>query len=264
MDLCKSCRKKTGKKRKSNENPIKIKCNNCGVKFQRFYSNLGGKNCYCSKLCESLSSLKKYEHLKKTFKENKDEVAYLFGMILGDGHVKRCQKYTAKINIAFDTHHPKILELFKKVMAKLKINFHVEPMIHENCQKINFTLPNQLLKRYNMLWDGDKFQAQPMPKSVITNNINFASGLIDSDGNLRTTPEGFESIRFCNTCKSIVESMSKTLNKNNIFFGLYYYVLKPDKRSGKMPKPVYNIVISRKSEIFKIRKMTNIGIKYKI
>jgi len=118
-----------------------------------------------------------------------------------------------------------------------------------------------LLKSYNMLWSGDKFKAQPIPKSIITNNINFASGLIDSDGNLYTTHEGFESIRFSNTCKSIVKSISQTLNKNNIFFSSYYYVLKPDKRTGKIPKPTYYIVIGRKSEILKIRTIIKYGNK---
>ena len=175
-DLCVNCRaKERGKHLTTTNEPVYIICSYCGKEFLRHVGQVKTIN-YCSRDCQSKHTLWRYAHLEKSFSDHPNELAYLCGLILGDGHLKSSQKYTTKICIAFDVKYPELIQLASEMLSSLEIHFSIEPQTHASCQMINFSLPNDLLKKYNMLWSGNKYDAQPKPISSVINNIDFAAG----------------------------------------------------------------------------------------
>lgn len=254
-DFCKNCRaKKNGSIRKKDKPSRYVTCNGCNKIFKRYSCQIKKVN-YCTKKCYDEQNIKKYKNLFKTFKNNKNELSYLCGLILGDGHLKKYQKYTTKINISFDIKYQGLLNFAIDILNKLEIKHSVEPHTQSNCQRINFSLANNLLNRYGMLWSGNKHKINPkLPKKIVS-NINFAAGLINSDGHVIRKGR-YESFRFTNTCIAIVKLYEKCLKNNKINFNTYSYQPKIDKRNGAMPKRNYIVVIGKKIDMKNIRKTT--------
>ena len=252
LDLCFGCRntrefkprKNTCKKSESSEN---IKCDYCGKIFKK-YKNLLGKVNYCCAMCRDNATLDKYDHLYAKFEQNLDEVAYLCGLMLGDGNLNGIQKRATKINIAFDARKENLIEFAKSILSKLGITFSMEPAIQQNCQKINLSLPNNLLQKYGMLWSGNKYDAQPYPSDDIIHNKKFIGGLINSDGHAVHTGK-HEAIRFTNTCESIIRALEESLIHNKIEFNKYSYEPTIHKKTGNYQKRSYILYIGNKKNM---------------
>lgn len=255
IDLCIICRSKHRFDNGKIDMPSHlIACDYCGKEFQQFYSHSNiRKHNYCSKDCHNSSYLKRYEHLYKSFNKNPNELAYLCGLILGDGNLRKQARQTTKICISFDIKHQNLLDFACDILYKLEIDFSIAPTIQSNCQKINFAVPDKLLQTYNMLWSGNKFDNQPVPIDDIIHNPNFIGGLINSDGNVNRGNSGHESLRFVNTCKSIIDSFKKSLHINNIEFNEYSYNPTIHPQTRNMQKQSYIIVIGKTKYVKHLR-----------
>lgn len=230
----------------------KVKCLGCHKGFLKMPSKMR-KNNFCSLKCRDDYNIGiRYGHLYQIFNKNLNAISYLFGLILGDGNLRKTGKITTRVSIGFDIKYNNLIKIFEKIAKKLKINYFIEPKVHNNCQAIGFVLTNKLLKKYGMLYNGSKYNNQPKPIDKIINNINFIAGLINSDGYCgfsRTKTNKFKKIRFSNTVYSIVESLKKSLEKNKIDYRCYYKDGKFDKRTGNTNKNFWIIDINKKRSI---------------
>jgi hypothetical protein len=254
-DLCSDCRAKNRFPNGKIDKPsILVNCAYCGKEVRKFASSLS-KTVFCNKICEAEASQIKYNHLYETFEQNPNELAYLCGLILGDGHLHKGQKYTTPITIAFDIKYPELMEYTVFVLDKLQVIYSFAPTTQSNCQMLNLTLPDKLLEKYGMLWSGNKFDAQPIPIDSIINNINFVGGLINSDGSVCTQYQGerpYFVVNFVNTCKSIIECYTHCLSQHNIHFGTYTYDPTPHPLTGNMQKRSWTVKITQQKEIERI------------
>jgi len=243
-------------------NKIEVTCLGCGKVLLKYPSKVG-KNNFCSLKCRDKYKIKsKYGHLYEIFNENINEVAYLIGLIMGDGNLRKLdQKKTTRISIGFDIKHENLIKIFKKVATRLKINYFVEPKIHNNCQAIGFVLPDKLLKMYGILYSGAKYNNQPKPVDKIVNNINYAAGLINSDGWCGYRLKKYKTIGFINTVSSIGESLVQCLRCNNIECSYYIYDGYIDKRTKKKGKTQYQLRVLKEAEIDKLKSQLKYNIK---
>lgn len=261
-DYCKRCRyllnsnlKYLGEVEKK-----RVACLNCKNIFHK--KNGRDTKCCSLKCRDEYNSNKKYGHLFDTFKNNVNEAAYLFGLMLGDGHLRKVdQKNTTRVCIAFDVKHNDLIETFKEVVRVLEIDYFVEPKIHKNCQVIGFVLPDKLLERYEILYNGAKYDNHPKPADEVINNINFAAGLINSDGWCGFSQKKYKTITFTNTVFSIVEALTECLNYNDVLHKEYEYKGYFDKRTNKRNKSQKQIHILRQKEIDKFQCKLSYGIK---
>jgi hypothetical protein len=262
IQLCPSCRaKERWKTRKPNQAPIKKKCAHCSKVFSAKPYACNENTC-CSRKCASIhANEEKYGHLMKRFDKYEDHVAYLIGLILGDGHLKKCAQYTTRISIAFDNKKPEMIELAKSVFDKLSIDHYQEDKIHKNCQMIGFTLPDSLLSKLGIKYSGDKFRNQPSPRASIKKNINYAAGLINSDGHVSLTRTGKEKLVFTNTVKSVVDSFCQSLEQNDIEYKRYRYDGLVDKRTGRKNKDMMTVYIEKQASVAKFRKICYFSMK---
>lgn len=229
-----------------NKNIPIYKCDNCNADVKK---QKNGKNIFCNQNCKTKFTLKKYSILYETFTVNINETAYLFGLILGDGHLKKTGQNTTRISIAFNAADDVGLMIAKTVMSKLQINYFIEPLLHNNCLTLGFILPDDILIKYNMLFHGNKYTAQPNCRYDLISNVNFALGLLNSDGCLYTyLKKPKRVISFSNVVKSIIDDFLECLKLNNIHNCLYKS--QPKNQKWKLS---YRVHISRKSEIAKIR-----------
>lgn len=260
--LCKDCRAKNRHIRRKCKKKKKIYCYFCGKELFRSVHLIKEQN-FCSKQCSDKSYLQsKYEHLEKIFDKNLNDVAYLFGLILGDGHFKKTeQKKTTRISIAFNAQQKKLISIFEKIAKKLEINYFTEPKIHNNCQMIGFVLPDKLLKKYNLCFNGSKYKEQPSINKNLCNNINFIIGMINSDGCHYLTKKKYETIWISGTVKSIIDSCCDCLYVNDIDYRLYYYKGRIDKRNGNLNKGKYLINISKKNTLKRLKEKISFKIK---
>ena len=263
-DLCKSCRSKFNlifqeslSKRRWNNIDVRrsISCSFCGKNIKKYPSFINEKNNFCDMECRDSYVLKKYDILYDSFEKNIDEVAYLFGLILGDGHLRKInQKYTTRIDISFNSKEVNMIKLAKTVMEKIKIDYYEQIDKNSNCLHLGFILPDKLLERYGMLWKGSKFKANPYPIKNIINNINTAIGLINSDGHCAKRKEKIKYIRFNNVTKSIVEVFMECLSFHDIFYSNSIYKGRIDARTGNKNKDSFFVGIGVKG----VEKMFNI------
>ncbi len=268
-DLCPSCRAKNnaggGKKYRKRK---QLCCDYCGKNFKRSINLVKSKN-YCSRLCVSNSYLKnRYGHLEEIFDKNPDEVAYLFGVILGDGNFKKTeQKNTTRITIAFDVKWQNLLNIFLEVLEKLKIKYFVEPKTYKNCQLMGFVFPDQLLKKYSLDYIGSKYKAQPEINKNISSNINFVAGMINSDGcctrsfNNNKNKKKYERIVISGITESIINSCCYCLNVNSIDHKLYHRQGRVDKRNGNLNKDSHIVAMCKIKSINRLRDKTAFKIK---
>lgn len=254
-DYCRKCRMLHRRKPISyiKKGKMKVKCLGCKEKFLRIPSRVV-KNNFCSLKCrDEYNIINRYGHLYKTFNKNINEVSYLFGLILGDGHLKKLdQKNTTRVSIAFNVKYDKLLNIFKKVAKKLKINYFIEPKCHHNCQVLGFMLTDKLLNKYGMLYNGAKYDSQPKPIKGIVNNINFVVGLINSDGWCGYMSKRYRIISFVNTTFSIIKCFKQNLENNKIDYKCYHVNGRIDKRTNNMSKEQWLITIRKKDSIKKL------------
>lgn len=260
--LCKNCRAKNRSIKRKCKKKKKIYCYFCGKDFFRSVHLIKKQN-FCSKQCSDKGYLQsKYGHLEKIFDKNLNCVAYLFGLILGDGYLRKIdQKRTTRISIAFNYKQKKLINIFEKIAKILEINYFIEPKIYNNCQMIGFVLPDKLLEKYNFCFNGNKYKTQPSVSKNICNNINFMIGMINSDGTHYLTKKKYEIIRVNGIVKSIIDSCCYCLYFNDIDYRLYYYKGRIDKRNGNLNKGVYSINISKKNTLRKLKKKASFKIK---
>tara|TARA_Y100000310_G_C20620546_1_gene783041 strand:- start:565 stop:1536 length:972 start_codon:yes stop_codon:yes gene_type:complete len=251
-DFCRKCRcKKNIRKqvsladrrwKKGCSISILLNCQNCDQVIKRTPSHIN-TNIFCSMQCRDKYLVKiRYGAYENLFNENFNETCYLFGLILGDGHLKKSGRLTTRVSIACDYtgKWDTINSVAKQVLNKLQVSWHEEPKKHGSCAMIGFILPNCLLAKYGLLFHGNKYNAEPCPKEIIVNNINFASGLLNSDGcfSKHTGRKSFY-YNFSNIVKSIFCSFKQCLQFNGIECRSYFYKGKFDKRTKKINKSYY-------------------------
>lgn len=261
-DLCASCRSKERWKQKPRKGKIlNIKCAFC-KKDMRISKYLLMKNSCCSRSCSlNYAYHKKYHHLDESLKNNPNEVAYLIGLVMGDGHLKKNAKKTTRISIACDAKKPNLINLATSIMDKLQIKWFQEPLIRKNCVYLGFTMPDKILDSFGIMYSGNKYKNQPYPNKNIINNINYVAGLINSDGHSSLQSNGKPNIVIVNTVKSIIKSALKCLYKNKIHYTHYEYKAKKDKRTNKIHKNPLYIVISREYDVNKLKSLVSFKIK---
>jgi len=266
LDLCVKCKNRLNRKSKNKLKWLDLECYNCKKIFGRYCSlETENKNYFCSQNCSFEKKHKlKYGHLNLKFQENLDAAAYLFGIILGDGNQTSYQKFTTKINIAFDVKYITLIDQCSNVLKNLNIKFSIEKRTYKNCRRINFSLPNDLLKKYGMLFSGNKFKCQPTPTKEIISNINFAMGLINSDGHTKfisNSKSNYNLIFFNNTVESIINSFEECLQFNSIEYKKYFTKGRLDTRTGNVTKDSIQILIGRKKSYSKIKEMSKYILK---
>lgn len=143
----------------------------------------------------------------------------------------------------------------------MDIQCFIEAKTKSNCRVIGFSLPNDLLAKYDMLWSKNKFDAQPKPTKQIMQNINFAVGLINSDGYLSLSKRKFEKFVLTGTVESIIDSFTYSLAHNDIFYREYTYKAKIDKRTGHIGKDIITVNIAKKKSIERFRKITKFKLR---
>ena len=238
-----------------------LSCNYCKKAVVRTPCQIKGEGVFCGIKCrDDFLFQNKYSHLQSRFLKNQDEASYLCGLILGDGHQKRASAKTSRITIAFDERDRPSQAIAVRVLRRLGLCFFKEKTPHKTCRCWGFAIPNEILRPYKMLWCGEKFKAKPSPSASVVENINFAAGLINSDGCCSRSGNG-ERLVVSNTVPSIMESFKTCLSKNNILFTSYLQKKKPDKRTGRIYKSSYNVSVGRQDQVAKLRKICKYGIK---
>jgi len=256
MDLCTRCRCDKNfsgiENRKKQHQKINLICAHCGKDYRKTPSSICGDARFCSRDCHHEYDINnRYGHLAKVFDENADCVSYLVGTILGDGHImKKEQKRTSTIIVAFDCSKKwlELIKIFKKTLKVLGIKWR-ESKVRKNCKTINFVLPDHMLKKYGILYCGNKFDANPYPDDGIVKNVNYAAGLLNSDGQFvcHKNKNYSSSYRFCNTVKTITNSLSICLESNGIKHSKTYVDGRLDKRTGKISRPQFNLYIGKEN-----------------
>ena len=262
-DLCPTCRRKRkGKIFHENFSGFKkskiVICLNCRKRYKQYACYIKkNQRTFCSNACKDAYIIEKYKHLEESFIDHPNEVAYLFGLILGDGHLKSgsINGLTTKIVIAFNVKDKTLIKYAKSILETLRIHFVFNSKPHNNCLALCFSISSSLLQKHSMLWSGNKFDIQPSPSENISNNIHFAAGLINSDGHFHKDKQGYCSITFTNTVESIINAYKKCLDYNNISYKRYTYIPKVDKRSNNTYKRSWFVKILRKHDLEKIRRL---------
>tara|TARA_Y100000310_G_scaffold336092_1_gene419757 strand:- start:10510 stop:11490 length:981 start_codon:yes stop_codon:yes gene_type:complete len=258
-DLCKKCRSKRNlqkqeplyKRRWDKRRGKKkiVKCNFCTKIIERFPCQIKNYN-FCNCSCRDRYNMqKKYGHLDKNFKLNLNEVSYLAGLLLGDGHARKAGNHTTRFTIAFDAvgHWDWIVKQSVVVFDILGLCWNEEAASSSStCKRIGFTIPNALLKTYGLLWSGDKYVAQPKPKSFVIKNINFVAGLINSDGYYQLVRGKHPCYTFSNIAKSITDSAKICLDFNIIDYKVYHTDNKINKRTGGLNRAFIKLSIHKR------------------
>jgi len=264
-DLCIKCRAKYRAKNRDRHpweyetKKIKFTCINCGkIQFKNpSYIKLNNVK-YCSLKCRDNHLIKeKYGHLERIFDKNPNEVAYLIGLVMGDGNVRKSGEYTVRVGIAFDYTGKwlDMMDTIKVILNRLQIDWFEQPRKHNNCKMIGFALPNYIMEKYEIFYHGDKFSHQPFPSKLIWQNINYAAGLLNSDGwKVRN------SFRFCNTVKSIVDSFSQCLSFSKIKHTITHAKGRLDKRTNNVGKDQYTVYIGSKLSV-KLKELCKFKLK---
>jgi hypothetical protein len=260
-DLCISCRNRESNRNSKRRQKKEVSCDQCGKNFKRSLSLIKPAN-FCSRLCYDAWYVSRYDRLWESFDLYPNETAYLFGLVLGDGNLKKSdQKTTTRIRIAFDCKLVWTLEIAKGVFEKLGISYHVEPKSQANCQHVGFVLPDKLLAKYRMDFVGDKYKAQPSLAEGVAGNINFIAGMINSDGCCYLARKKYETIRVSNTVPSIVASCRYCLDLHDIGYVFNHYPSRIDKRNGNLNREYYLLSINRKDQIRDLRHKSSFMIK---
>ena len=269
QDLCASCRMKANWMKGRNAPAFEtFACANCNKEFRRSLNRTDSfDNPCCSTKCRSeFNAKQRYGHLQESFSAHPNKAAYLVGLILGDGHLKKTQKLTTRVSVAFDATRPELIDIALEAMDRLKIDHYTEPSVRTNCVMVGFTLPDSLLEKLGMLFSGAKYDNQDKmnPPDEIVENINFAAGLINSDGHVGKFRTGRPFIGFINTAKKISSLLEQSLESNGIEFGHYEYDPPRDKRTGKINKKNFRTVIGKIASFEKYRDMIHLGGKHAI
>lgn len=273
-DLCGSCRAKLSATKtlvllsdyrwgRVKHSQIEITCKNCNTKKLINSSLYKEGNSFCCINCRDEYWRKtKYGHLSESFRNNPNETAYLIGLILGDGHLKKIGKKTTRASIAFDFSGKwsKLLDIAKEILNKLKIEWHEEPKAHKSCKMVGFILPDEILKEYEILFSGNKFSAQPVPSKEIENNFNYAAGLLNSDGHFNTRDKGC-NYTFVNTVKTIRDSLSRCFDRHNIKYRAYEINGTIDKRTNNLNKKQYHLYIGGREMVEAMHKLSSFAMK---
>jgi hypothetical protein len=270
-DYCRSCKNtlgisgvKGGHSKKSKQiwkkkgliktNQYEITCDFCKTKKEIYVKLLNKTHNFCSIKCKNnFYHHKNYDNLINTSlsNKNKNEIAYFVGLILGDGSIAKGGSKTKRIHISFNSREKKLISIAEQIAYKLQIKYGKRTEIKHNCTIISTTMPNIILNKWKILFIGDKFKNQPFPKQKIIKNINYAAGLINSDGY-----HGKGRISFCNTVISIIKSLSICLKQNNIQYKQYMR-----KQKNVNWKDVYEIRICKKNDREKLIKLCDYRIK---
>ncbi len=257
---CKNCRSKRQYQKIVKKTKILAECLFCKKSMELPPSKACIK--FCSNICSQRHKFQtKYGHLTKSFADNSDAVAYLCGLILGDGHLRKRQAWTTEITISFDSRQKSLIDLARNVFRILKIDTFKEMLREEqNCLHIGFCLPVDLLEHYGMNFSGKKIDCQPEPTEQIIKNVCFAVGLINSDGWVGTNRHGKPRIAITGTVKSIVDCLKKCLSINGINF-TEGKESRTDSRSGRLRKTSYNVYISRAGSVERLVNISPIVLK---
>lgn len=266
LDLCIGCRNALGingvkgiKKRLKGTSWINLICTNCKKDFKRSVIGNPRKRVFCSNECSSKYRLEeKFGFLLKNIDYLQDELAYLTGSILGDGTITTENKnyFTRRICIYCDAKKLNLISQLKEILCKLHIPFY-DSKNRESCVVVGFSLPVEILKILGINYIGDKFKNQPTATENIVNNINFAVGLLNSDGYLNFRQKSkCKVVSFNNTVESIIRSFVQCMTKNGIFVA----VRKADK-SQLGWKDSYTVWIERQQEISRLENMIKFKLK---
>lgn len=175
---------------------------------------------------------------------------------MGDGYFKKVGSKTTRISIAFDDHSKweHLKNICTDVLDILKIKWFKEPKVSNSCCMIGFVVPDVILDSLGVLFSGAKYNAQPYPVEIVIQNINFATGLLNSDG---CVDKRYLSYHFINTVETITRALSKCLTFNGIEHRVYNRKGTLDKRTGNISKKQYNIYIPAKNNNAKeLRKLS--------
>jgi len=260
-DFCRSCSnvlgvtgckgKKSGQKTK-----IKVKCSQCNKSIMRYQSDINKcKNLFCSQKCSfDYQYSKNYNFLLQNKSMLENEIAYLLGVILGDGTITYGSKVAKRIYIFCDSIDLQSINNLKDIMGKIRVKYTVTKN-RESCTVVAFNLPNCFLDHCGINFIGDKFKANPVPNSRYIKNINMATGLFNSDGCLLYRQNKYYVLSFTNTVKTIADSLCSSLDAN----GIYYR--ESHRNKGRGLKDSYDIYIERKKDISKIFDMSSVPFK---
>ncbi len=229
-DYCRSCKNKLGisgvkgghsqkvksawKKHGIQKVMIKtIKCDNCQIEFQRCRSQINTTKNFCSTNCRCLYNFDRlYNHLFRTFKSNQNDVAYLTGLMLGDGGFRASGSRTTYITISFDIKQRYLIDIAETALNNLKIHFSTIDRQKTNVAEIKFHLPRKILASLGIDIHGSKNRCQPFPFSEVIKNINFIGGLINSDGYHAKRQNNHHYIQLTNTTESIIKAFCQSLD----------------------------------------------------
>jgi len=229
-------------------------CDWCQKIFKRNINQIK-ERVFCSTTCRHLSDAhNRYGHLDSIFSKKPDEVAYLVGLILGDGHVKKTSKEAVNISISFDLNHLDLIKIAEEIFSDLHLN--CSTYSRNNFVIISFHLPILLSNKIS-LGSGNKINWLININDSIVSNIHFAVGLINSDGyRIKRYKYSGRRIQFTNTVKWIIDYYTECLRKNNI-----QYSLNKTLQKHKNWRDRFDVHISKKKDIELIEKNIKIPLR---
>lgn len=237
LDLCVACRNRAGmnglkgrgvrpelleaKKRGVRSPSIKIvSCDFCGASFPRHENQIGAA-VFCGNRCRAEhGTLIRFNGFLEIYQRRDDEIAYLVGMILGDGSIMHRvpTSSTARIQVSCDAAKTEVISQLEETLRGLSIPYGNSPN-RESCRVISFSLPSSALPDLGLDFMGEKYLAQPTPAERYATNPNLIVGLINSDGYVADRLErGARIVRFASTVSSIFESAKNCLRENGVTF----------------------------------------------
>lgn len=154
--------------------------------------------------------------------------------------------YTASVSIYHDAKQEEVLEQTTSILRALSLPFGVYQN-RENCKNVQLSLPIELLDVMGLSYEGDKFSNIPVIESDCVANVNFALGLLNSDGYhlAHSNGRGREELRFCTTVPNIATAFTDCLRANAIgFSGPYLW----EHRNAKW-RPRIEIHIARAKQV---------------
>ena len=171
--------------------------------------------------------------------------AYLFGIIVTDGHVA---DRTIRLMVS-SIDRKWMLELAKMLNVKLKTDNRGYPYLNLNSVDIVKTI-----KKLGVNTQKTRFpQKITIPKAW----RDFMRGLIDGDGSIHLINKKTIAVRFGNTNKYLVDFVCKKMRKHGTKCNVLLVNSQPSQKKAKRPHilPFYNVTCTGDSDINFLREI---------
>lgn len=219
------------------------------------------KNGLKSKLDNSPKQIKKMKEkkstpLKKSAYKPSNELSYILGVLVGDGHLGKRRIGLLCTDEDFILYFAKNLEKWSGLKTKFyKYKNHRYKKGFNYQLYLNSVKATEFLKQFDLNKNKENPQFTKKINSFLKNKnhkIKFIEGFFDSEGSIRTN----NRITLDNSNKEIINYIQQLLKKLRINFKIY-------EEKNHHNKLLYRINIQTKKDIIQFCKLINSSIKRK-